>query len=510
MEIRLLLSELTIPWRLYGRLIKPFVLIVFLGVLSRGQTIFFPFLSIDTYEVAAAGDPSVKYQTLIQQGRFGLMALWWLRGELGIWGPAANSFSLVLSVPVLTLSGLIFAFAISRSMTVTAATILAAVYCLHPYLTEIYYFSDAAFNIFFAMLLSAIGLLFALQEDRQPAAWGIGVISIAVSISIYQLVVAHLGTAWLLSVVARSLRESDDEFSIIRRYQRQIRALAIMAVALALYLLMASLVARYTGWELDGRNGFSGLLDIRTKADAIRQALSLGYYPSAQLVPKLATNLLLIILPISATCLVLKAWLRRGFWISGAVFLCLVVAFVWSASASAAGNIIWIVPRVVSPASLFVGGVLALAMQELNLTVRRVLLALVAVILICYIGASNAILYDQRRINLWDAQQANRIVSRLELQPRFAEMNKVAFVGGQWWRTTPLPTAIGDMNVSALAVGWAKVQLISQATGYRYPSLTETEQAAAERKCQDRPVWPDINSVFIDGDTGIVCLTRPK
>lgn len=484
--------------------------LVLLGIMSRGQTIFFPFLSIDTYEVAASGDPSTKFQTLVQQGRFGLMALWWLRGELGVWGPAANSVSLILSVPLLSLSGLLFAFAISRTMSITAATVLTAVYCLHPFLTEIYYFSDATFNIVAAMLLSSIGLFSALQKEHSPATWIVSLLCISASISIYQLVVAHIGTAWLLAVVARTLGGHGDALPLVRRYSRELQALAIMALALLSYLMTASLVAWYTGWELDGRNGFSGLLDIHAKGDAVGQALSMAYYPSTNLVPRLATILLLFILPISAALLILKAAIRSGTWLAGGVFLCLLGALVWSASASAIGNIIWIVPRVVSPASLFIGGLIALAIQECNMAAKRTLVGIVTVVITCYIGASNNILYDQRRINLWDSQQANRIVSRLESQPRFNEMQKLALVGGQWWRTTPLPTAIGDMNVSALAVSWAKVQLISQATGYYFPPLTTAEQAEADQKCLQRPTWPDIESVFIDGNTGIVCLTRPK
>jgi hypothetical protein len=504
------LSVSAILWKRSEKLVTPLIFLVALGVLARAQTIFSPLLSIDTYEVAATSDPSVKFETLVQQGRFGLMALWWLRGVLGVWGPSASSISLMLSVPLLALSGLLFAFSISRGMTIRSATFLAAIYSLHPFLTEIYYFSDAAFNIFFATCLASIGTLFMLQEDRQRASWLVGVATLTVAISVYQLVVAHIGTVWLLAVVARTIGDKGSPSSFIATYRREIRALAIMALSLAAYLVTAALIAKLTGWPLDGRNSFSGLLDVSTKVDAVRQALTLGYFPSSGLVPPLATTLLLIVLSISAGYVVVQAMLRRGVWSAALVVVCLTAALVWSASASAVGDIVWIVPRVVSPASLFIGGLVALMMEGGNRTTKRVMTGSVLIILISYLGASNSILYDQRRINLWDAQQANRLVARLEEQPDFHKMKKLALVGGQWWRTTPLPTAVGDMNVSALAVGWAKVQLISHATGYLFQSPDLSEQASAERECEDRLLWPAVGSVFQMEELGVICLTRPK
>jgi hypothetical protein len=503
------LIQSTIPWKSFEKLAAPLILLVILGVLARAQTLFSPLLSIDTYEVAVSSGPTEKFKLLIEQGRFGLMTLWWLRGILGVWGPSATSISLMLSVPILAISGLLFAFSISRDMTIRSATLLAAIYSLHPFLTEIYYFSDAAFNIFLAMCLASIGVLFALQEDRQAASWIVGVTTIAAALSVYQLVVAHIGTVWLLAVVARTMRQKVPS-SWMTTYWREIRALCIMALSLAVYIATASLIANLAGWPLDARNSFSGLLDVRTKADAVRQALSLGYYPSSGLVPPLATLLLLIVLPVSAGFVIVRTGMTRGVWYSALVAMCLATALIWSASASAVGNIVWIVPRVVSPASLFIGGLMALMLEESNKFTRQTVTGGLVIILICYLGASNSILYDQRRINLWDAQQANRLVARLEQQPDFQNIRKLAIVGGHWWRTTPLPTAIGDMNVSALAVGWAKVQLISHATGYLFHPPDVAEQASAERACSDRPLWPNVGSVFQVGEMGIICLTRPR
>ena len=101
------------------------------------------------------------------------------------------------------------------------------------------------------------------------------------------------------------------------------------------------------------------------------------------------------------------------------------VALVWSAGAAALSTS-WLVPRVIVGISIFSAGTIMLGWRVRDYpwsvvpdSVHGLLGVGVILLSIAYVGASNRILADQRRVNLLDAQKANRIVARWEGQPGF-------------------------------------------------------------------------------------------
>ncbi|WP_162820859.1 glucosyltransferase domain-containing protein [Microvirga calopogonii] len=497
---------LQMMWAKYS---GPILLAFILGVLARGQALFAPLYSIDTYSAAYNKGPEATYSFLLSQGRFGLAAIWWLRDVLGVYGIEAASASLGIAIFLLVVAGLLFVLALLERPTPLEVLVFASIFTLHPFNTEFFYFADATFNISLAIFLSSIGIAAAtlLQTRWKAIFWGATFTAFA--LSIYQSAVAHVGTIWLLATIARLIYDTGNRLTLKANLAHSIRSLVSIAIGLALYLACLGIIKRVTGINLDARTDFSQLTRVNEKLQALGSALRWALYPDSGLI-SLSTSTLLIGLLISGTLIIIFPLLHRGKFVKTVVCLGLLSGgLLWSSGASLVGGVIWLVPRVLSPISVFAAGVLAIAWHGSSKQIRGALAAATGILCISYIGASNHILFDQRRLNLWDAQEANRIVARLEQRTDFRNITSLALVGGNWRRASALSTTIGDMNTSALAVAWAKIGLIEQTTGYRFAEPTTAEWITARDHCAGTLTWPAEESINVIGTLGIVCLTKP-
>jgi hypothetical protein len=210
---------------------------------------------------------------------------------------------------------------------------------------------------------------------------------------------------------------------------------------------------------------------------------------------------------VAAAAIILKILSQRGVGMALASVALLAAAALSTVILPISITVIWLVPRVLSPISIFMAGVAMLGWRCARPAwIRHLLMIAMVPLLIAYIGTSNRILYDQRRVNLWDAQEANRILARLEADPHFDAMHALVLVNGVSERSQALSTMLGDMNVSAIGVRWAKHGLMAQATGDRFGSASEEQQQTAKKYCATAEAWPAAASVTITGDLGIVCL----
>ncbi|WP_081928797.1 glucosyltransferase domain-containing protein [Microvirga sp. BSC39] len=488
----------------------PIIVVTIMGFIARGQAIFTPLYSIDTYQSAYNKGPGASYDFLLSQGRFGLAALWWLRDALGFYGIEVSSASLILSVILFAIAGVLFALSVFEHLTPGEAFIFTAVFTLHPFNTEFFHFADATFNIVFAIFLAAAGIALAFTAHSNWIAIAGGATLIALSLSIYQLAIAHIGTVWLAALVARVVYPTGTGNLMREHLARSGQALITTAAGLVLYLVSIFALRHIFDISLDGRTDFSQLVKIHEKLQAVGRALQLTLWPDPSLIPR---NGSLLVIALIITCSTLITWrsLKKGNYAGAmACLVFVVVGLAWSSGASVAGAIIWLVPRVLSPVSVFIAALLVLAWHGSSRLIRGALATATCILCIFYVGVSNHILFDQRRLNLWDAQEANRIIARIEQQPQFSQVTSLAIIGGKWRRSSGLSTTTGDMNVSALAVAWAKVGLIEQSTGYRFSEPTAAEWAVARTHCTNAPLWPAIESTTIINALGIVCLTRPS
>jgi hypothetical protein len=111
-------------------------------------------------------------------------------------------------------------------------------------------------------------------------------------------------------------------------------------------------------------------------------------------------------------------------------------------------------------------------------------------------------------MNLWDHQEANRIIARLESDPAFGKVTALAVVGRRKMPPLGLSTSSVDMNTSGLGSPWSKLGLFEQATGYTFASPTDVQWQTAIDYCERGTIWPLPGSVGVIDDLAIVCLPR--
>jgi hypothetical protein len=504
------LAEERLPSRLVFGYAYPFLFAVVLGLAARGETIFGPLYSSDTYGQALQPylDPGF-YNTVLRQGRFGLVPLYWLREVLGYQGAGVAVSALLLSVLLFAHSGLLFAQVILRRPSTAEMTLFLALFTLHPFATEFFHFTDATLVIAVAMWLASAGVYLAARSSRTLPGLVGGVILIALALSMYQTAISFVVTVCLLAVVVRIARLEPSEGGTLRQAP-QVRAWIAAVVSVPVYLLAVRIVSLATG-EPSATTQLLGLSSpiesLRLVSDFVRTAV----VPWPAITPRAATLVLLALLALSALTIAGIAYRRRSVV---AALVCgglLAAGLVWAAAAPSVTTT-WLVPRVLVGISVFIAGVIMLGWRSAGLipigrpvVVHGLLGAGVVLLLISYIGASNRILADQRRLNVFDLEKANRIVARWEEQPGFRHDLPLAVVGGG----APYPsisTAIGDMNYSALYVPWAKNGLFEIATGYRFGRPTEEQQALAQAYCEAADPWPAPGSAVVEAEIALVCL----
>jgi hypothetical protein len=121
-----------------ARVSAPFWALLILNIVARGQALFAPMYSIDSYDVARKSfGGEIAYS--LSDGRFVRAGLWWLQSQIGFSPIESMSASLCLSIPVFIISGFIFAAAILDDVKPKEAFSFAALFTLHPFATEYFY-----------------------------------------------------------------------------------------------------------------------------------------------------------------------------------------------------------------------------------------------------------------------------------------------------------------------------------------------------------------------------------
>ena len=488
------------------------IALTLLALVARMPSLTTPMYSIDGYNSANARDLS---QFVMTQGRWGLAVLLRLRGQLGYFGMDVIPSSLVLATLLLTGAGFLYARVLLPKPNNVELFIFVALFTLHPFVTEFYTFSDATLDIAIAIFVAAVGFACASATARPRLGVVVGCLLMIIALSIYQTPIAHLTIVGLLGIVAwaSQLEPAPIGPPRVRDFfaSRQFRALAAVAASAVLYLVSMRLVPRFFQIALDDRTTLAWPPDLADKAHGLEKAFRMAFLPLPGLTTPVASTLLAGVFFIAAAALIVTIRRRRGVGMALASLALLAAAALCAAAPPIAIKEIWLAPRVLSPFSIFIAGVAMLGWRSApSAWIRHLLMIALVPLWIAYVGTSNRILYDQRRVNLWDAQEANRILARLELDPRFGAMRALALMNGNWGRSQALSTMRGDMNVSAFAVSWSKAGLMAQATGDQFKSASDEQRQTAEKYCATAEAWPAAASVTIAGDLGIVCLPREE
>jgi glucosyltransferase GtrII-like protein len=479
------------------------------SVVAHGEVIFQPLYSIDSYYAQYISWP---YSAILSQGRFGEVALRWILDVVGYFGLGVAVSAAMVSVALFSAGAILFALSIFEASQKSGVLIFVALVVLHPFGTEFFHFDEATLLFAIAFFTGSAGVYLAL---RGTSVWchSIAATSLMVlQLSIYQSFISCISATCIMAMVSKLV---SNEIRTVKDilYSAPTRALCVTAGSVGVYGLLLLFIRILFGIPVDGRMDLSALLTpagLLSKFSSLNVALDSFFWPTAGLLSKFG-SILLALLIMSSVGLVLLKTARAGRIIHAVVATVLMCGgVIGSLFPQLAGQIVWLVPRVLWPAIVPVSAILSLGW--ICLPVRARPLAVLSLLILClaFVGGSNRIIFDQRRVNLWDVNQANRMIARLEPQSGFTRITTMAMVGGDWRRTAALPTATGDMNISAFSARLAQLGVIQEATGYRFYVPTEEQSLAANEYCRSAETWPAEGSAVVIGSVAVVCLTKDQ
>ncbi len=416
-----------------------------------------------------------------------------------------TSFSVIAFIATLIFSTLFYLAVFKPDSRQQPSTIAAAAALLgaHSYYTEYITFRQSALpmSVMFAMLWVAIGQyrIAMFTADGRTVRLAVAAAAGVIAMGANQLALCYAAIAVLymhLAVPMAGLREGSAA-PLLPQVSKAVALTAACGFVLSAGNLLAAMIGRIVGHV--GTDGRAALV-------------SAGQLPerAAQLM-ELMPRLLIKAEPIAATpakvlllLSVLLALLPFGrAYVRGRLLVLLFAATAWGIALlpHVVSGTWWPVPRTLVAIPMVFAGVLVLCSHAGQLQLRvSAGLALAAAVLFC--AHSNAILINQQRVNRWDIAQAQDIASRVA--ERFPQKHaKLAIVGGKWSYAVAPQAAQGDMNLSALSVGWAIDPLFDEATGIDLSVRSAPELAET---CAGKPVFPSPESTIEAADEIIVCL----
>lgn len=489
-----------------SRFANPFWALLGLNIIARGQALFAPMYSIDSYDVARKSfSGEIAYS--LSDGRFVRAAVWWLQAQIGFLPIESMSASMCLSIPLFIISGFIFAAAIVEDIRPREAFAFAAPFTLHPFATEYFYYGEVAFVTVLAVFCAALAVWSAY---RAPPSWlwrSISVGAVVLALGNYQVVIGHIAAGGLFVLVADLCICDDASRSTLVLLGRFLRRTAVLLVGVAVYVLCLLSTKYLLPAIASGRAFRTSSPDFFEKLQTLGAAMRLSFLPSQDIAPatSIATSLALVF----SIFLLLRITVQRRDRIAALLAASAVVAATGCALiAPLIGDVRWLAPRLLSPIALCIAALGVIGFRSAYAKLNPCLVAAFAIVIAGYVGADASILFDQRRMNLWDHQEASRIVARLEADPAFGKVTSLAVVGRRKTHPFPLATSSVDMNTSGLGSPWSKLGLFEQATGYRFASPTNPQWQAAIDYCGHGNVWPQPGAVGVVQELAVVCLPQ--
>jgi hypothetical protein len=487
----------------------PFAVALVLSLAARVLAVVHPLYSTDGF--AFAYDRAGLTSLLLQQGRFVQAAVEWLGDRIGFSGPDVRVAALLLAIALYAHAGLLFARVIADRPTAGAMTLFLALFTLHPFSIELFWFSETTLQMVSSIWLGAVGLYVAVLMDRPVRAGLLGITLIVMALAMYQTVMAYLLGAGALALAAHVALVHRDGAGIRGLLgSRAVRGVVVLMMSVPTYLAAVRLVSALTGVGTDARVSIGTMFadpgqELVAVARAVRTAL--WPWPDAAFVPVAASLILLLVLIVSAAVVASVPLRHRRPW---AALICLgliVGALICAAGLPQLGDSDWLAPRTVVAVSVVTAGTVMLAWDAVRLRALHAAMAsAVALLCLSYVGTANRVLSDQRLVNTWDAQLVARIVSRLESEPQWSETEALAVVSTSWPYSAELGTRFTDINASALNKPWARAGLVEQSSGHRLLNATEVEARSAEEYCASVDPWPAPESAILMGRLAVVCL----
>jgi hypothetical protein len=482
--------------------------VVALNFIARGQTVFDPLYSPDSYMLLDA-PPRVIVHDLLGNGRIGGVALNEVMAWLGFPLVRSASAQLALAIVAFAASGYLFARAVVDDPTPIETFGFVSLFTLDPLASEFFYFSETTLRTSLAVLFASIAVRAAFTaEGGAPRRIGAGVAAFLAA-GIYQLAVSYVTVVAAFRLLRLVGGAGAAQTRDVRRESAGFAAgLASLAVGFALSAVAAYAlkliwpdIARGRMFEADP-GGWATRIGFGFRIAA------LAFFPPDSVGPPFV-NALTQFGALVCAGLALRAMAQRGGGLSAVMgALCLGGALIGSQAVFVLAAGTYPTARLLSPIALFFAFVALFGYRAAGEEARPWLALGVVIVTLGYVGASSSLLFEQRRLNRWDHAEANRVVARLEASADFVPGMPLAVVGSQWRYGFAGVTAWGTMKVSSLRASWSQPGVIEEATGYRFAAPSAQASDAAARYCDGRKPWPAPDSVEILDGTAVVCLAQ--
>jgi hypothetical protein len=477
---------------------------------ARGLALL-PAYAIDDYVYLLSDHRRHSFEIALMQGRPGAAFLRELLRELDALPPASGLLGGIALTLTLVWVGIQVCrmWGIDRFQTLSCLVVLFI--CLHPYQAEVFTFRVAVLTLAVALGSAFYGINTCFHSRRAGIT---SVVAVTAALLTYQVVLNYLVMALFFSLVFFVARrngigepEAADPMWLRRVFRSQLITLSSAMVCSA---LVTFAIPPLFHVPLVERTELLNLSELGTRAVLAIERLFVMFALGEPVMP-VATKWLLVVTPL-AGLLVAALNSPAGAWrkLCRRLGIPFILASVGGLPASLGIVLVlrewWPVPRVSPQVSLFWAGVFALAFLAATPLSRRLMLVLSSFILISFIGVNNHIFQDQLRVNLRDIAQANRIISRLEAMPDFPRIAGAVVIGGRWYYHSPLKTALGDMNISALSAEYSKIGLLNEVSGYNLQPAPRTVTEKARAYCSTAPRWPSPQAVTVLDLFAVVCL----
>lgn len=369
----------------------------------------------------------------------------------------------------------------------------------HPYLAEYVTFRQAIMPLALAMFLSwlSIGSYITWRNDGGLLRLSTAIFAAVLATGTNQLALAFLSIAalyWELQPAAGAsgMREAGRQLLVgISR-----TAAASLTVVIIYYAIATGvkLAAGVTGG--DTRATFLALSAVAERAVQVWDLLlRIGFGDEA-----IASRIAKAGLWLAFFALLVSAGIRQPVRaVVALVFLAIAVSL--AVLPVSVGSVWWPVPRTLVAIPMALIGVLALLAHGGHRPLQGIAAIGLGFSALLLAAHSSSMLNDQQRLNRWDVLKARDVASRIA--ERYPSANKLALSGARWSYPVATDMAQGDMNVSAISVGWAVDALFDEATGEQ---MTVRTTATPVPACAARPRFPAEDSTFLDGDEVVACL----
>ncbi|MGF0669378.1 hypothetical protein ACSYHF_02685 [Stenotrophomonas maltophilia group sp. P373] len=460
---------------------------------------FSPGYALDDYHIISAQQDGENISFFISQGRYGSALI-----EAALRGSGLNmaSFSVVSLIASMVFSGLFFASVLSPDARTSAFTTAAAAAVLgaHSYYSEYVTFRQSALPMgmmFGLMWLSSVAYRqFRCSNQLKHAA--IALLAATGAMGFNQLAVCYCASAILYMHLKETASSQIEAGACLKAAAwGTVAAAGTGALLIVANTALSALLREALSLSTDARASLLGIAQVPERGAQILSLIPQMLYRSETVASPLAKLTLLagiaaLVIPLGRKEL-RNSFLAIYFFSIGTAITLVPVSL---------SSTWWPVPRtLVSLAFVLVGTASIISADGRR---RRSILAgaLFTVSALLFAAHSNTVLLNQQRLNRWDMAQAQAIALRSTAQ--FPEASgRIALSGANWYHPLAPGIAQGDMNTSALAVGWAVDALFDEATGLDLHVRNAPDRAAI---CENRQPFPARDSMIdIDGEV-VVCL----